>query len=238
MAALNGNDEPEWLLPIDLMVDSYAPEQIVFELGRRHAPYLREAQRLVAEMLAPDEGGLAAGVRAETRRYLSSQPWIAHASLEPAVAGAEGATLAALEALVSGARAQLEPESTQVQAAASLRPVRRLALQPSATIVGNMAVRKKPTGDGVELSWDAAPNVADWTIRISVRPDPRQDYVEGELVTLPSTTMRLDVALDELPRRIQLYGLARDGRIVRRAIVSALTSGNSGAQWKRQATAS
>ena len=101
-----------------------------------------------------------------------------------------------------------------------------------------MAVRKKPTGDGIELSWDAAPNVTGWTIRVSVRPDPRQDYVEGELVTLPADARGFDVALDELPRRIQLHGLARDGRIVRRAIVSALTRGNSGSQWKRQATAS
>ncbi len=46
------------------------------------------------------------------------------------------------------------------------------------------------------------------------------------------------VALDERPRRIQLYGRARDGRVVRRAIISALTSGNSSAQWKRQSTAS
>ena len=55
----NGNDEPEWLRPIDLMVDSYAPEQIAFELGRRHALYLREAQRLVADGLTPDANGLA-----------------------------------------------------------------------------------------------------------------------------------------------------------------------------------
>ena len=101
-----------------------------------------------------------------------------------------------------------------------------------------MAVRKRPIGGGVELSWDTAPSVTEWTIRVSVRPDPRQDYVEGEIVTLAPTTAAFDVALDELPRRIQLYGLARDGRIVRRAIISALTSGNSGAQWKRQATAS
>ncbi len=225
MAALNGNDEPEWLLPIDPMVDSYAPEQIADELGRRHALYLREAQRLVLDKLSPDEGGLAEGVREETRSYLTSQPWLGHVSLAPTVASVEDTTLAALKAIVATA--------TQ-----HVRPIRRLTLQPSATIVGNMAVRKKPAGDGVELSWDTAPNITAWTIRVSVRPDPRQDYVEGELVTLAPATARFDVALDELPRRIQLYGLARDGRIVRRAIVSALTSGNSDAQWKRQATAS
>ena len=91
---------------------------------------------------------------------------------------------------------------------------------------------------GVELSWDGAPNVTEWTIRVSVRPDPRQDYVEGELVSLAPGASTFLVSLDERPRRIQLYGSARDGRIVRRAIISALTSGNSGAQWKRQSTAS
>ena len=101
-----------------------------------------------------------------------------------------------------------------------------------------MAVRKKPTANGLELSWDAAANVVEWRVRVSTRPDPRRDYVEGEVVILPGGATSFEVELDEHPRRIQLYGHARDGRIVRRAIVSALTSGNSGAQWKRQATAS
>ncbi len=231
---MNGNDEPEWFLPIDLMVDSYAPEQIAFELGRRHALYLREAQRLVLDGVAPDENGLTAGIRAETRRYLGSQPCLTHTMLEPSVVEVEDATLAALKAIVAAA----PPAAIPSAAAPPPRPIRRLTLQPSATIVGNMAVRKRSAGDGIELSWDTAPNVTEWTIRVSVRPDPRQDYVEGEPVTLPPATATFDVPLDELPRRIQLYGLARDGRIVRRAIISAVTSENSGAQWKRQATAS
>ena len=101
-----------------------------------------------------------------------------------------------------------------------------------------MAVRKQPAAQGLELSWDAAANVTEWRVRVSVRPDPRQDYVEGEVVTLPRGATTFEVELDEHPRRIQLYGHARDGRIVRRAVISALTRGNSGAQWKRQATAS
>jgi hypothetical protein len=221
--------DDEWLRPIDLMVDSYAAEQIASELGRRHGLYLREAQRLVLDGLVPDEDGLAAGVRAETRRYLTSQPWLDHPALEPAVAGAEGAALSALRTIVAAAPGQDVEEP---------RPVRRLVLQPSATIVGNMAVRKKPTEQGLELSFDAAANVSEWRLRVSVRPDPRQEYVEGEVVTLPSGLTSWEVELDEHPRRIQLYGHARDGRIVRRAVISALTSGNSTAQWKRQATAS
>ncbi len=222
--------DEEWLRPIDLTVDSDAPEQIALDLGRRHALYLREAQRLLHDGLVPDEAGLADGIRAETRRYLRSHPWQAHTSLAPAVIEAEDAALGALTAIVGAAAAPTAPPPA--------RPVRRLALQPSATIVGNMAVRKQPTANGLELSWDVAANVVEWRVRVSARPDPRRDYVEGEVVTLPGGATSLEVELDEHPRRIQLYGHARDGRIVRRAVVSALTSGNSDAQWKRQATAS
>ena len=224
----------EWLRPIDLMIDSDAPEQITLELGRRHALYLREAQRLVLDGLTPNEAGLTEGIRGETRRYLSSHPWLAHASLEPAVADTESTALAALHAIVTSTQPVATPEPQTPQT----RPVRRLALQPSATIVGNMAVRKKPVAQGLELSWDAVANVTEWRVRVSVRPDPRQDYVEGEVVTLPAAATTYSVELDEHPHRIQLYGHARDGRIVRRAVISALTRRNSGAQWKRQATAS
>jgi len=225
---MHGNDDPEWLLPIDPLVDSYAPEQIECEVARRHALYLREAKRLVIAGLVPDERGLEAGIRAETRSYLTAHPWFESSGLEPVAAAVEKATLTALQTIVASARPPARPA----------RPVRRLALQPAATMIGNMIVRKRRTSTGVELAWDGAPSVAEWTLRVSTRPDPRQDYVDGEAVTLPATARSYDIPLDEHPRRIQLYGHARDGRIVRRAVISALTSGNSGAQWKRQSTAS
>ncbi len=228
---MNGNDEPEWLHPIDPLVDSYAPEQIERELEQRHALYLREAKRLVIEGFVPDASGLEAGIRAETRRYLRSHPSFESTPLARVAAAVEEATLAVLKAIVAGARTPVSPTPPA-------RPIRRLTLQPAATMVGNMVVRKKRTDAGVELSWDGAPNVVEWTLRVSTRPDPRQDYVDGDPVTLPATARSHEVGLDEHPRRIQLYGHARDGRVVRRAVISALTSGNSGAQWKRQATAS
>jgi hypothetical protein len=224
-----GTDD-EWGRPLDLMADSDAPDQIALELGRRHALYLREAQRLVLDGAVPDEDGLTAGIRAETARYLRSRPWLAVDALAPAVAGVEASTLATLLAIVATAAPAPAPPPA--------RPIRRLSIQPSATIVGNMAVRKQPTDRGLELAWDAAPQVIEWVLRVSVRPDPRQDYVEGDPETLPAGTRSYEVELDEHPRRIQLYGHARGGKIVRRAVISALTSGNSGAQWKRQATAS
>ena len=95
--------DDEWRRPIDPMVDSDAPDQIALELGRRHALYLREAQRIVLAGAVPDEAGLTAGVRAETARYLRSQPWLAVDGLAPAVTGVEESTLAALGAIVATA---------------------------------------------------------------------------------------------------------------------------------------
>jgi hypothetical protein len=209
------------------MTDSDAPDQIAHDLGRRHALYLREAQRLALEGRLPDEAGLAEGIRAETTRYLCSHPWLGQSALEPAVATAEGRALAALTEIVAAAVAAAAPPPPP--------PVRRLALQPSATFVGNMALRKRRTDGGVVLEWARASNVVEWVVRVSVRPDPRLDYVEQEVVTLPATETSFEVALDDVPRRVQLTGNARGGRTVQRATVSALTRGNSGAQWKRQA---
>ena len=233
-ACMTTGTDDEWRRPIDPMVDSDAPDQIALELGRRHALYLREAQRIVLEGAVPDEGGLTAGDQGRDGA-LPPLPAVARGrrrSLRPWPASRRR-TLAALRTIVATAVA-----APPTPAPPPARPIRRLALQPSATIVGNMAVRKQPTERGLELAWDAAPQVIEWVLRVSVRPDPRQDYVEGEAETLPAATRSYEVELDEHPRRIQLYGHARGGKIVRRAVISALTSGNSGAQWKRQATAS
>ena len=143
----------------------------------------------------PDETGLADGIRAETRRYLASHEWLGHATLAPAVAAAEERALASLREIVATA-----PQPQPVPS----RPVRRLALEPAATIVGNMGLRKRRTDAGVELSWDAAANVVEWAVRISSRPDPRGDYEELAELSLPGSATSLSVALDDDPRRIQL----------------------------------
>jgi hypothetical protein len=223
---VSGDVADEWLRPIDVMADSDAPEQIALELGRRHALYLREAQRLALEGQVPDEAGLADGIRAETRRYLESHPWLSHASLEPVVAATESQAFASLRSIVAAAVAAAAPPPPP--------PVRRLALQPAPTFVGNVPVRKRRTPEGVVLEWSRTPNVVSWLIRVSVRPDPRGDYQELEEVTLPGEATSFELELDDLPRRIQLLGSAPSGRTTQRATVSALTRGNSGAQWKRQ----
>jgi hypothetical protein len=226
---MSGDVADEWLRPIDLMADSDAPEQIAIELGRRHALYLREARRLLADGKLPDEAGLTEGIRAETERYLASHPVLRHESLRPALTAADARALDSLRSIVAAAAAAAGPPPPP--------PVRRLALQPSATFVGNLPLRKRRSGDGVVLEWSSTPKVVEWVLRISVRPDPRRDYEELEAVTLPGGTTSFEVELDEQPRRIQILGNARGGRTVHRATVSALTRGNSGAQWKQQASA-
>lgn len=215
-----------WHQPVDPLTDSDAPEQLAHDLRRRHALYLREAQRIALQKQVPDEQGLADGIRAETRRYLESHPWLATDGLRPAVAAVESESLAALAQIVTAAGAAAAPPSPP--------PVRRLALQPAPAVTGNLPLRKRRTPEGIALEWSRASGVAEWVVRVSVRPDPRADYVEQETLTLPGSATSVELELDDVPRRVQLLGNARGGRTVERATVSALTRGNSGTQWRRQ----
>jgi hypothetical protein len=117
-------------------------------------------------------------------------------------------------------------------------PRRRGALRTKPTISGNMDVRRQGSGDGVTLSWDAAPGVTGWEVRLSERPDARGDYVVREERTLPDGVTSVEVPLGERPLRVHLLGRARDGRLVRRALISALTRDSWNERWQRRATAS
>ena len=98
---------------------------------------------------------------------------------------------------------------------------------------------RRARGDGViVLSWDAAPGVTGWEVRFSERADARSEYVVRETVTLPGTATSVELTLGVLPRRVHLLGRSNDGRLVRRAIVSALTQDNWDDRWQRRASAS
>ena len=130
--------DDEWGRPIDLMADSDAPEQIALELGRRHALYLREAQRLVLEALVP--------TRRAHRRHPGGDPPLPRltpvARARLARAGGYGRRG---EHALGAAGDRRDGRRRPAAAPTGGAPIRRLALQPSATIVGNMAVRKQPT---------------------------------------------------------------------------------------------
>jgi hypothetical protein len=111
----------------------------------------------------------------------------------------------------------------------------RSALRTRPTIVGNLDVRRD--GDFV-LAWDPVPAVASWEVRFSERADVRSDYAELEALELPAQTTRVDVPLADRLFRVNVIGRSRDGRPVRRALVSALTRETWGERWQRRATAS
>ena len=68
--------------------------------------------------------------------------------------------------------------------------------------------------------------------------DVRGDYVVREERTLPAAETTFEVELGDTPSRVHLLGRARDGRLVRRAIISALTAEGWDERWQRRASAS
>jgi hypothetical protein len=141
---------------------------------------------------------------------------------------------------VHRARARLAapPAAPPAQRTAPLRPRGRAAFRAQPTITGNMEVRRAPSPHGVELAWETTAAVTGWEVRVSERPDARSEYAVRETHDLAGSATRFELALGELPRRVHLLGRANDGRLVRRAIVSALTRENWNDRWQRRASAS
>jgi hypothetical protein len=194
------------------------------------AAIIDEARSDVAAGREPDERALAERIRK---------------------AGGDAKALKQLERVltIQRARARLAapptPPPTPSAAAASIavpsapvRPRARAAFRAQPTITGNMEVRRARSEAGVVLSWDAAAAVAGWEVRFSERADARSEYVVRETLTLPADATSVELELGDLPRRMHLLGRANDGRLVRRAIVSALTRDNWNDRWQRRASAS
>ena len=117
-------------------------------------------------------------------------------------------------------------------------PLRKPLFRTKPTITGNMDVRRKHAAETYTLAWTAEPKVVAWDVRFSERPDARGDYVVREERTLPGETTTLVVPLGDIPLRVHLLGRDRGGRLVRRAIVSALTRDGWADRWERRASAS
>jgi hypothetical protein len=159
-------------------------------------------------------------------------------------AAAEQRALQQLARVLSVHRARTtvarEPEAAAPPAArlAAGRGPRRALIRTRATITGNMEVRRAGSDEAPQLAWDAVPGVTEWEVRVSERPDPRRDYVVRETTTLPGDATAWALPLGEHPLRVHLLGRGRDGRLVRRAILSALTRDSWGDRWERRASAS
>ena len=139
-------------------------------------------------------------------------------------------SVARARALVSGAPArEPEPPST---------PRPPLGLRTKPTISGNMDVGRERRDDAFVLTWKAEPKVTAWEVRVSERPDSRGEYAVREELSLPGDATSFDLPLGERPLRVHLLGRDRGGRLVRRAIVSALTRDGWATRWERRASAS
>ena len=88
------------------------------------------------------------------------------------------------------------------------------------------------------LVWDPAEAVTGWEVRISERPDPRGDYVVQETRELaPGETSARCRSVDQ-PLRVHVLGRTRDGRLLRRAVISRPDPRNWRDRWQRRASAS
>jgi hypothetical protein len=195
-------------------------------MGQETSPdqIVAEARAQVAAGRAPDVDALAARLRDAAGDDATRRRALAQLQRVAAVHRARG--------LVE--RPAVAPPAPPKPAPAPSRSLRS-ALRTKPTIVGNLDVRRD--GD-FALAWDAVPAVAAWEVRLSERADARSDYRELEAVELPAQTTRVELPLGERLFRVNVIGRGRDGRPVRRALISALTRESWTERWQRRATAS
>jgi hypothetical protein len=183
-----------------------------------YAAIINEARAAIADGRQPDARALEARIRSVAKRQQAD-------ATRP---------LKQLERVLSIHRARgalaRQPEPPA--------PSRRVAFRARPTITGNMDVRRELRGEAFTLSWDTTPSIAQWEVRISGRPDARRDYAVRETRNVPATETTLELELGELPLRVHLLGRSRDGRLVRRAVISGLTRESWTVSWQRRASAS
>jgi hypothetical protein len=59
-----------------------------------------------------------------------------------------------------------------------------------------------------------------------------------ETLILPANETTLELSLEDRSLRVHILGRSRDGRLLRRAVISALTRDSFGERWQRRASAS
>lgn len=200
-------------------------------LARAHAAIVDEARAQVAAGGAPNVDALAARIRAAGSRARARDGADAKA-----IDRAEQKALQQLARVLAVHRARGRAAREPMPPAAPRRPDRAV-LRTRPTISGNMELRRGSEGEAAVLRWDAAAAVTGWEVRFSERPDARSDYVLRETLTLPAPATSVELPLGERPLRVHVLGRGRDGRLVRRAIVSGLTKETWNDRWQRRASA-
>ena len=198
----------------------------------------RAAKALVDEARARVASGLAPDPQAEERlRVLVDAARTRDPAAAKAIDKAGQRALGQLERVLSVHRARTllarAPAPPPTPA-----PSRRAALRTRPTLTGNMEVRRERRADAFVLAWDAAPAVASWEVRVSERATARDDYTVRDELTLPAGATSVEVPLDTSSLRVHVLGRRRDGRLQRRAVISALTRDNWDDRWQRRASAS
>jgi hypothetical protein len=192
------------------------------ELSKEYASIIAEARAAIAARQEPTAQALEARIRAAGGD-----------------AKAEQRALQQLERVLSVHRSRaLLTRQPAAPVAPPPAPSLREALRVRPMISANMEVRQKTDGDRFLLSWETMPAIAGWEVRFSERPDARGDYVVRDSLTLPADATTVEVPLGDKPLRVHLLGRSRDGRLLRRAVISALTRDGWHERWERRASAS
>jgi hypothetical protein len=144
--------------------------------------------------------------------------------------------LAQLNRLLAVARAKQSLRAPAKPVATKPAPKPREVYRAKPTVAANMTVRAREQGGTVVLEWDAARGVGQWDARIADRPDARSTYTDRETTALAEP--RLELQLDDLPKRVSITGRNAAGRIVQRAVISGLTTANWRQKWQQRASAS
>jgi hypothetical protein len=177
----------------------------------------------------------------EARKRVASGRDVDAAAFEARIRAAGGEIerpLAQLARVVSVARARALVAGQATPAAPEPETARRPLFRTRPTITGNMDLRRERAADAFVLVWDLERKVTSWDVRFSERPDARGEYAVREERTLPGDATTLELPLGDRPLRVHLLGRDRSGRLVRRAIVSALTRDGWADRWERRASAS
>jgi len=192
-------------------------------LNSEYTAIINEARGAIADGRGLDGKVLEERIRSATRRHSGN-------------AAGERKALKQLERVLSiqRARGALARQPAPPAAATPLRKV----LRARPTLTGNMEVRREKRGDAFVLAWDAATGVAKWEVRISERPDARRAYAVRDTRTQEAAETTLELPLGDRSLQVHVLGRSRDGRLLRRAVISGLTQDGWTERWQRRASAS
>lgn len=175
-----------------------------------YAKIIADARRVVARGTAPNQAAFERRIRA-----------VGGAGEEDALRRLAGVVA------VHRARTRLvPPEPARPEPTTRAKPLRT---RP--TISGSLDVRRERE---YVLAWAADRNVTAWEVRIAERPDLRSDYVVRDERELPGTITELELPLGETPMRVHVVGRGRNGRLVRRAVLTGVTRETWADRWQRR----